>query len=176
MTEPARPHRPKLVCVAAVAAPHGVRGALKLKSFTETPAMVGGYGPLCDATGQELFAVRVIGEVKGCVIVAADGITDRESAEALRGVRLYVPRQRLPKIADDTFYHADLVGLAVEDAAGRVLGTIDAVHDFGAGDVLEYRDGNGRSGMVAFTTAHVPEVDLERGRVVVAAQALVAVP
>lgn len=164
---------PNLVCVAAVAAAHGVRGALKLKSFTEEPENVAGYGALCDEDGHELFRVRAIGPCKGGIIVTAEGITDRDAAEALRGLRLYVPRDRLPATDDDdTFYHADLIGLAVVTQAGEEIGRVVAVHDFGAGDVLEYVDAAGASQMVAFTLAHVPEVDLDRRRVVVAGAAL----
>lgn len=162
-----------LVCVAVVAAAHGVRGALKLKCFTEEAANVAAYGPLCDERGHELFRVRVIGPAKGGVIVAAEGITGRDAAEALRGLRLHVPRDRLPAIESDSFYHADLIGLAVLTEDGEHLGEVVAVHDFGAGDVLEFVDANGRSRMVAFTLAHVPEVDLAARRVVVASEALV---
>jgi 16S rRNA processing protein RimM len=166
------PFESKLVCVAAVAAAHGVRGALKLKCFTEDPASVAAYGPLVDEAGRELFHLRVVGPAKGGVIVEAQGITDRDTAEALRGLRLYVPRERLPEPEADAFYYEDLVGLAVQDAAGRPLGRVVAVHDFGAGEVIEYRDAAGRSGMVSFTAALVPEVDIAAGRLVVAPEAL----
>jgi 16S rRNA processing protein RimM len=166
------PVQSKLVCVAAVAAAHGVRGALKLKCFTEDPASVAAYGPLVDEAGRTLFRVRVVGPAKGGVIVEAEGITNRDAAEALRGLRLYVPRDRLPEPEDDAFYYEDLVGLAVQDAGGRPIGQVVAVHDFGAGEVIEYRDAEGRGGMVSFTTALVPEVDLDGGRLVVAPEAL----
>jgi len=161
------PSDDKLVCVAAVAAAHGVRGALKLKTFTEDPLNVGAYGPLLDEAGHELFTVRVVAPAKGGVIVEAEGITDRDAAEVLRGLRLFVPRARLPEPEADSFYYEDLVGLEVEDTEGRSLGRVIAVHDFGAGEVLEYRDDAGRDGMVAFTTELVPEVDLAGGRIVV---------
>jgi 16S rRNA processing protein RimM len=169
----ASPER-RLVCVAAVAAAHGVRGALKLKCFTEDPANVGTYGPLLDEAGRELFTVRVVAPAKGGVIVEAEGITDRDSAEALRGISLYVPRERLPAPEDDTFYYEDLVGLAVQDTAGRPLGRVTAVHDFGAGEVIEFQGADGKGGMVPFTMALVPEVDLAHGRLVVAPEALEA--
>ena len=161
-----------LVCVALIAAAHGVRGALKLKCYTEKPENVASYGPLLDEHGHELFHVRVIGPAKGGLIVEAEGITDRDAAEALRGLRLYVPRDRLPAIESDAFYHADLIGLAARSETGEHLGEVVAVHDFGAGDVLEYVDTEGQSRMVAFTHAHVPEVDLARRCVVVAREAL----
>jgi 16S rRNA processing protein RimM len=162
----------KLVCVAAVAAAHGVRGALKLKCFTEDPVNVGAYGPVVDEQGRDLFEIRVVGPTKGGVIVEAVGITDRDAAEALRGQRLYVPRERLPAPEADAFYYEDLVGLEVQDAGGKALGRVVAVHDFGAGEVIEYQGEAGRSGMVPFTMAAVPEVDLAAGRLVVAPDAV----
>ena len=171
------PPERRLVCVAAVAAAHGVRGALKLKCFTEDPASVGSFGPLLDEAGRELLTIRVIAPAKGGVIAVAEGITDRDAAEALRGVRLYIPRERLPEPEDDAFYYEDLVGLAVQDTAGRPLGRVIAVHDFGAGEVIEYQGAEGNGGMVPFTLALVPEVDLAHGRLVVAPEALeVAAP
>ncbi len=167
----ASPER-KLVCVAAVAAAHGVRGALKLKCFTEDPADVGSYGPLLDEMGRELFTLRVVAPAKGGVIVEAEGITDRDAAEALRGVSLWIPRERLPEPEDDTFYYEDLVGLVVQDTAGRPLGRVIAVHDYGAGEVIEYQAAEGKAAMVPFTMALVPEVDLAHGRLVVAPEAL----
>ncbi len=158
----------KLVCVAAVAAAHGVRGALKLKCFTEDPVNVGAYGPVVDEQGRQLFEVKVLGPTKGGVIVAAEGITDRDAAEALRGLRLFVPRERLPEPEPNAFYFEDMVGLEVQDSAGKALGRVVAVHDFGAGEVIEYQGEAGRSGMVPFTMASVPEVDLAAGRLVVA--------
>lgn len=166
------PSPPKLVCVAAVATAHGVRGALKLKCFTEDPASVAAYGPLLDEQGRELFSVRVLAPAKGGVIVAAEGIGDRDAAEALKGLRLYVPRERLPEPEDDAFYYEDLIGLAVQDTGGTDLGKVIAVHDFGAGEVLECARPDGTSDMIAFTRALVPEVDLEAGRITVRPEAL----
>jgi 16S rRNA processing protein RimM len=141
-----------MVCVAQVATAHGVRGALKLRCFTQAPESVAAYGPLCDEAGHELFAVRVVSVAKGGVIVAAEGIAD-----------LYVPRSRLPATDQDEFYHEDLVGLAARDAQGRSVGRVLAVHDFGAGDILEIATEDGRSEMVPFTRDAVPEVDLAAG-------------
>lgn len=164
----------RLVCVAAVATAHGVRGALKLKCFTEDAASVAAYGPLLDAQGRELFELRVLAPAKGGVIAEAEGITDRDAAEALRGLELYIPRERLPEPEDDTFYYEDLVGLAVLDTAGTALGRVTAVHDFGAGEVIEYEGESGPGGMIAFTAELVPEVDMARGHLVVAAEAVEA--
>lgn len=156
---------PKLVCVAAVATAHGVRGALKLRCFTEAPESVAAYGPVCDAHGRELFPLRVLGRVPGGVLAEAGGITDRDNAEALRGMRLYVPRERLPSVdQEDEFYHEDLIGLTAVGADGRVYGRVRAVHDFGAGDVLEVADEAGATSLFPFTREVVPEIDLAGGQ------------
>lgn len=153
-----------MICVAQVAAAHGVRGTLKLRCFTQAPENVTAYGPLCDEHGRELFEVRIIGAAKGGVLAKAEGIEDRDAAEALRGMRLYVPRSRLPATDEDEFYHEDLIGLTARDAERNdEIGRVVAVHDFGAGDVLEIERADGRSEMVPFTRAAVPEVDLAAG-------------
>ena len=154
-----------MVCVAQIGAPHGVRGAFHLRAFTEDPANVTAYGTLCDEHGAPLFDLRLVGTSKGGLIATAPGITDRNAAEALRGVSLYVPRERLPAPDEDEFYHEDLVGLDAHDAAGRLLGRVTAVMNFGAGDILEIDLGEGRSELVPFTRASVPKVDLAARRV-----------
>lgn len=156
-----------MVCVAQVATAHGVRGALKLRCYTETPESVAAYGPLCDAEGRELFRIRIVGQTPGGVIAAAEGIGDRDAAEALRGTKLYVPRERLPEPGPDEFYHEDLVGLAAEDPEGKPLGRVLAVHNYGASDLLEIEDAAGGRRLVPFTLDAVPEVDLAGGRVTV---------
>jgi 16S rRNA processing protein RimM len=154
---------PAMVCVAQVGAPHGVRGAFRLRCFTEAPGNVAAYGPLCDEAGRPLFEVRIVGQAKGGVIAEVPGIADRDAAAALRGRRLYVPRERLPDPEEeDEYYHADLVGLTARDPEGRTLGTVKAVLNHGAGDILEIvaEDGGG-SELVPFTRASVPRVDLK---------------
>ena len=160
--------RPRLVRVAAVAAAHGVRGALKLRCFTEDPRSVAAYGPLLDEAGRELLEVRVEGEVKGGVIVKATGVDDRDTAELLRGRELFVPRQRLPDAEPDEFYQDDLIGLEVRGSDGGRLGRVTAVHDFGAGEVLAFESDDGRESMLPFTERHVPVVDLEAGYIAIA--------
>ena len=149
-----------MVCVAQIGAPHGVRGAFRLRCFTEVPENVAAYGPVHDEAGRPLFALRILAEAKGGLIAAAPGIADRDAAEALRGRRLYVPRERLPPTADDEYYHEDLVGLEVLDPSGKPIGTVLAVANHGAGDILEIGTGDGRSELVPFTRAAVPVVDL----------------
>lgn len=161
------------VCLAAVAGAHGVRGLVKLKSFTETPEDALAYGPLEDEAGARRFEVSLKGSAGGkagdLLLVKIEGVADREAAEALRGTRLYVARAALPEIAEEeTFYHADLVGMAAVDGEGRDCGRVLAVQNYGAGDLLEIQPARGASYLLPFTKAVVPEVDLAARRVVIA--------
>ena len=152
-----------MVCVAQIGAAHGVRGAFRVRCYTDVPENVAAYGPLCDADGEPLFALDIIGPAKGGIIARVQGISDRDAAEALRGIRLYVPRERLPATGDDEFYHEDLVGLGARDRGGRELGRVAAVLNFGAGDILEIATGDGGSELVPFTLAAVPVIDIAAG-------------
>jgi 16S rRNA processing protein RimM len=158
------------VCLGVVGAPHGVRGLVRIKCFTGEPAAIAGYGMLEDESGMRHFTLKVIGPAKGdgMVIAKLSGVADRDRAEALRGLRLYAPRAALPATEDENeFYHADLVGLAALLADGTRLGTVTAVHDFGAGDVLEIARDAGQPVVVPFTRAVVPIVDIAARRVVI---------
>lgn len=155
------------VCLGAITGPHGVRGLVKVKPFTEVPEDVAAYGPVEDETGNRRFTLRVTGAAKGQVIVAVDGVGDRNAAEALKGERLYVDRSALPDPDDGSFYHADLIGMDLVGMDGTPLGTVTALYDFGAGDVLEFRGADGKARMLPFTEQVVPTVDLEARRMVV---------
>jgi 16S rRNA processing protein RimM len=155
------------VCLGAVAGAHGVRGLVKVKPFTESPDDVAAYGPVEDERGERRFTLAIAGHQKDMVIARVDGVTDRDAAEALRGTRLYVARSALPEPEDGAFYHADLIGLVVVTTGGETLGRITAMHDFGAGDLIEYVGADGKPRMLPFTEAAVPEVDIDGGRVVV---------
>jgi 16S rRNA processing protein RimM len=156
------------VCVAAVATAHGVRGALKLRTFTERPEDVAAYGPLYNRRGERLFELQIIGRAAGGVIARAPGIEDRDAALALRGQELFVPRAALPDLDADEFYVSDLEGLTVELAGGHRLGAVRAVENHGAGDVLEIVADDGRTLALPFDRETVPEIDVGGGRVVVA--------
>lgn len=158
---------PRLVCVAAVTGAHGVRGAFKLRCFTAEPEGVAAYGPVLDERGRELFSLRILGRTKEGVVVTTPAIGDRDAAEALRGMRLHVERARLPRPDADEFYHEDLLGLLAVDEAGAPLGRVAAIHNFGAGDVLELAGEGGRSDVLPFTREVVPVVDVPGGRLVV---------
>ncbi len=155
------------VCVGVITGSHGVKGAVRVKSFTADPQGVAAYGPVSDEQGGRRFTLRLTGSTRGQVIVRIDGIEDRDAAKALKGLRLYVPRTALPEPGEDEYYHADLLGLHVELADGRLLGTARALYDFGAGDLLEVERADEPPLLVPFTRAAVPVVDLEAGRIVV---------
>ncbi len=161
------PKQPR-VCLGAVVGVHGVRGTVRIKPFTEDPEAVAAYGPVQDESGRHSYRLKVHGLHKGVVLAAVEGVEDRDAALALKGARLYVDRAALPEVTEeDTFYHADLIGLPVEDTGGRSLGRVAAVHDFGAGDLLEVETAEGESRVLPFTRAVVPVVDLDEGRIVV---------
>lgn len=160
------------VCVGAIAGAHGIKGEVKIKSFTAEPLSVGAYGPLWDETGARRFTLsglRRAGSTAGeaMVIARLEGVTDRTAAEALRGLRLYAPRAALPATEPDEYYHHDLVGLVAVLPSGERLGKVAAVHNFGAGDLLEIARAKGAAVVVPFTNAAVPRVDLAAGKVVV---------
>ena len=155
------------LCVGVIAGAHGVRGLVKIKSFTEDPANLTAYGPLTDESGARRYQVAVTGRAKGVLLARIEGVGDRDAARALRGARLYVARAALPEPEDEEYYHADLIGLAVEDRAGAPLGRVAAVQNFGAGDILEIERPDQGTLLVPFTKAAVPLVDPAGGRVVV---------
>lgn len=145
----------------------GVRGEVKVKTFTADPESLGDYGPLQDAGATKTYPLKVLRLSKGDVVIARiKGVEDRNAAEAMKGTELYVQRSALPQAGDGEFYFADLVGLTAV-MSGRVLGRVTAVHNYGAGDMLEVKTDSGRSAMVPFTDDAVPEVDLVGGRVTV---------
>ncbi|KJS40257.1 MAG: hypothetical protein VR70_06095 [Rhodospirillaceae bacterium BRH_c57] len=155
------------VCVGVIVGPHGIRGQVRVKSFTAEPEDIAAYGPVVDEFGARTFTLNVVGRSKGVVLCALKGVDDRNAAEMLRGVRLHVDRAVLPPPdEDDEFYHADLIGLRVEFSDGVVLGRVAAVYDFGAGDILEVRADNGGVTMVPFTREAVPTIDMAGGRLI----------
>jgi 16S rRNA processing protein RimM len=154
------------VCLGVVTGPHGVKGAVRIKSFTTSPRDIARYGPLEDESGERRFALSVIGEGKGVLLARLSGVEDRNRAETLRGLRLYLPREKLPQPEEDEYYHADLIGLTAVLGDGAPLGRVRAVHDFGAGDTLEVEREGQPPLLVPFTRAVVPVVDIAGGRVV----------
>jgi 16S rRNA processing protein RimM len=158
------------VLVGVVAAAHGVRGLVKVKSYTAVPADIAAYGPLADETGRRRVGLQVMSAAgAGTLVCRIDGVADRDAAEALKGLRLYVDRAALPAPEAEEYYHADLIGLAAELPDGTPFGRVVAVQNHGAGDILEIERPEGRPPVVdlPFTRAAVPVVDVAGGRVVV---------
>ncbi len=155
------------ICVARIGAAHGVRGAVKLWTFTEDPLAVKRYGPLATKNGARSFEVATAREAKGHLVATLKGIATREEAERLNGIELYIAREKLPATDADEYYYADLIGLAAVNAADEPIGRVTAIHNFGAGDIIEIAPPNGATMLLPFTNAVVPTVDLANGRVVI---------
>jgi 16S rRNA processing protein RimM len=160
---------PDKVCVARIGAAHGVRGEVKLWSFTQDPAAVASYGPLETQDGTRRFEIETLRRAKDHFVARIAGIASRDDAEELCNLELYVPRARLPKIDEaDTFYHADLVGLDAVTPEGAQIGTVHAVHNFGAGDIIEIVPlGSGEPLMLPFNEITVPKIDLAAKQIVI---------
>ena len=157
-----------LLCVARIGAAHGVRGAVKLWTFTEDPFAVRRYGLLSSKDGKRQFEVATAREARDHLVATFKGVTTRDEAERLNGIELYVAREKLPATDADEYYHTDLIGLAAVTTTGDALGRVLAVHNFGAGDIIEIAPPRGTTLMLPFSNAVVPEVDIAGGRVVIA--------
>ena len=162
----------KRILIGRILGPHGLKGEVKIKSFTEAPLDLASYGAVIASDGRK-FALeheRLQGDV---VVASIKGLADRTSAESLRGLDLYVDRADLPATDEDEFYHSDLIDLPVVDASGAEVGRVIAFHNFGGGDVMEVKRG-AASVFVPFTVAMVPTVDVKGGRVVLSSDGLAA--
>jgi len=158
---------PAHICIARIGAAHGVRGAVKLWTFTEDPLAVKSYGPLMTKDGARSFEVASAREAKGHLVATLKGIATREDAERLNGIELYIARDKLPATDENEYYHADLIGLAAVTTANEPLGRVIAIHNFGAGDIIEIAPPQGATMLLPFTNAVVPSVDLAAGHVVI---------
>jgi len=155
------------VCVGAIAGAFGVRGEVRLKSFCAVPEAIADYGPLWTEDGARSFDVTISRAVANGLSARLSGVKTREDADALRGIRLYADRARLPALNDEEFYHADLIGLEMFDTGGKLLGRVQAVLNHGAGDLLEVRGPqSGQTVLIPFTRSIVPTVDLRLGRII----------
>ena len=158
---------PDRICVGAISGAFGVGGEVRLKSFCAQPEAIAAYAPLYTEDGARSFGVRITRAIPGGLAARLSGITTKEEADALRGTSLFADRERLPSLPDDEFYHADLIGLPVFDTGGAQLGTVRAIYNHGAGDILEiFAPGRMTALLLPFTKAVVPTVDLTAGRIV----------
>ena len=156
-----------LVCVAAISGAFGVKGEVKIKSFTDQPGACLSYGPLLDQKGQVILTIKKQRSVKNGFAVFTQEVDTREQAEALKGTKLYVDRDSLPTPDEDEYYYTDLIGLTVETTDGEAVGKVKAIHDFGGGDVLEIWKQGEKSWYHPFTKQAVPLVDIKEGRAVI---------
>ncbi|MEJ0011138.1 MAG: ribosome maturation factor RimM [Bauldia sp.] len=162
--------KPKLVLVAQIGAAHGIKGEVRLKSFTQDPFSVEDYGPLTARDGRT-FEIETARAAAGSssadmLIVRLKGVADRNAAEKLNGIELSVPQEKLPPAEEGEYYHADLIGLSAVTLSGTILGTVVGVPNYGAGDLLEIAPPTGNTVLVPFTDAAVPQVDIAGGRVI----------
>ncbi len=154
--------------VGEIGAPQGLKGEVRLRSYTEESQAIADYGPLLDETGARRFEIETVRGTPRALVARFKGVTTRDAAAALTGTKLYVLRSRLPARAADEWYYADLIGLAIVDEKGAPLGTVAAIHNFGAGDIVEICPVEGGPNLlVPFTETTVPEVDIEKGRLTV---------
>ncbi len=156
------------ICLGQIGAPHGVRGEVRLHSFTSDPQAVAGYGPFETEDGR-VVAIEALRPAKDHFVATLAGIRDRNAAAKLINAKLFVPRERLPNINEaDEFYHADLIGLCAVNPAGEKLGSVIAIHNFGAGDLIEVQlDTENKTELIAFNEVNVPSVDIDAGRIVI---------
>lgn len=165
--DPDSPRSDSLVCIGRIAGGHGIKGWVRITSYTEDPKNIGAYGPVSDETGERMFELEVMSMAKAHVLARIPGIGDRNAADALRGVHLFVPRDRLPMPDEDEFYHDDLVGCSAVTTGGEALGKVLSVQEFGSGPMLEIGRKRGLTLLVPFTSEVVPMVDLAAGRLTI---------
>ena len=155
------------VLMGRVLGAHGIKGAVRVLSYAAVAEDIARYGPIEDESGGRRFSLRVVGQVRGAVLVEVEGIGDRDAAAALKGTKLYVQRSALPSPEEGEFYWDDLVGLRAEIVGGTMLGEVVAVHDYGGGPSLEVKREAGAPVIVPFTNRVVPVVDLKGGKLVI---------
>ncbi|SLN16328.1 Ribosome maturation factor RimM [Roseivivax jejudonensis] len=157
----------KRICVGAIGGAFGVHGEVRLKSFTADPEAIADYAPLTSEDGGRSFDVQIVRPIGQGFAARLSGVRSKEDADALKGARLFAPRERLPQLPDDEFYHADLIGLDVLDTGGARLGRVRAVQNHGASDLLEVQvPGSSATVLLPFTREAVPTVDLTAGRII----------
>lgn len=161
------PQDSELICVGAIGGAFGVQGEVRLKSFTAEAASIADYAPLSTEDGSREFDVVVTRSIKNGLAARLSGVVTKEDADALKGTQLFAPRDRLPELPEDEFYHTDLIGLEVRDTGGTVLGNVKSVQNNGADDLLEiHGPGLKNTVLLPFTRAAVPTVDINGGRII----------
>ncbi|MCK5296146.1 MAG: 16S rRNA processing protein RimM [Alphaproteobacteria bacterium] len=155
------------ICVGVIGKAHGLHGQVKVTSFTDCPEDITAYGLLENSDGTRKFKITIVGKNKEALRAKIDGVSNRDEAEKLNGEKLFVSRQLLPETEDDEFYYTDLIGLETCYENGELAGKINAVHNFGAGDLLEIKKVDNSVEFIAFTKEAVPKIDIKNGLVVI---------
>ena len=155
------------VCLGAIVGVHGIRGEVKVKSFSSDEKNLTRYGLLSNDKGDKRFELKIVGHSKELLRCKIKGVDDRTTAETLIGTGLYIDRALLPELKDEEFYHTDLIGLEVKNSSSEVLGQVNALYNFGAGDILEIKMNNGSLEMVPFTKSFVPVINIKDGYIIV---------
>lgn len=156
------------ICLGAIVGVHGIRGEVKVKSFTEVAEDIDSYGPVEDKSGTKKFTIKVTGYSKGILRVKIKGVDDRNTSESLIGTEFYVSRDVLPDLEEEEFYHTDLIDLEVRlHTTGESIGKVSGIYNFGAGDVLEIKLKGGKLEMIPFTKEYVPEIKIKDGYIIV---------
>lgn len=164
----------KRVCLGKIVGVHGIRGEVKVKSYTAVDKDIAAYGELEDKAAGKRFSLKVIGHSKDLLRIKIKGIDDRTTAETLVGTEFYAPRGVLPELkTEEVYYEADLVGMKVLDAKKAEVAEVVGFYNFGAGDILEIRLKSGRSEMLPFNKGYVPEINLDEGYIIVASTGMV---
>jgi len=155
-------------CVGAIAGSFGINGEVRLKSFCSEPSDIGSYNPLASVDGLQSFQVNITGKLREGLSAKIDGVSNKEQAEKLKGTRLYANRDRLPNLSNDEYYHTDLIGMKIKNTGGDEIGRVDAVHDYGAGPILEiFIQGLNDTVLIPFSEKSVPMVDLEEKFIII---------
>ncbi|MEH6739179.1 MAG: ribosome maturation factor RimM [Sulfitobacter sp.] len=156
-----------LICVGVISGSYGVKGEMRVKSFCAIPEDIQNYSPLTDEAGKQQFALAILRPIKNGYSARLPEIATKEDADVMRATKLYAPRNQLPSLPDDEYYHADLIGLDVYDTGGELLGRVKTVQNHGADDLLELQlSGTSTTTFLPFTLAAVPTVDLAAGRII----------
>ncbi|MDR1026017.1 MAG: ribosome maturation factor RimM [Lactobacillus sp.] len=160
------------ICLGVITGVHGIKGEVKVKSFTEIPEDIDQYGQVESQDGSKKFDIKVVGNSKELLRVKIKGVDDRNAAESLKGTEFYVSRDLLPDLDEEEFYHTDLIGLNVKSPDGEVIGKVLALYNFGAGDLIEIKfNSDNKVEMIPFTLAYVPEINI-KDAIIVSSEAL----
>lgn len=155
------------ICLGAVVGVHGIRGEVKVKCFSDNEKNLTRYGDVFNESGSKSFSLKIVGHSKELLRVKVKGIDDRNTAETLVGTAFYINRDLLPDLKEDEFYHTDLIGLEAKNSNGEKIGEVNAIYNFGAGDIIELKLNEGPLEMLPFTKAYVPTINIKEHYIIV---------